>query len=731
MIDGGIFQVKRMKRSLAILFTTLLVFSTISTPIKTFADSEQIVEDTLTIQVEEQVLDETLDDSMETEQKSHDELASMNENNGGSTEQTLNSFEQEDELGEGIAASTSNERAPPVTVNVRVETDEKTLVPTTEVTVENFDLRPYGGPALTNSPRAIHAIIRALETVGHLDLMDKKDFELGYGGNYIVNIDGLAEFSKGPFSGWKYFIDHQFVSRGVLDREIENGESIVLYYTTNFNETYASFDQESYSVEVNKPLEMELSGVHFGTESAIEGASILINEDKYTVDGETVFTDENGKIEIVFSEPGTYHLSAHRENDAGERDIVRPYAIVKVTEQVVPDLVAPTITVEGINDEDVVNDELISFTVKVSDDVDGELTPYVEVNGSLLDEKDGTYEAYLNEGNNTIVIIATDEAGNKTIETFTIHYEQQHIEKFSNYEIDERIQQAAQYILETGVYSEWQAIGLARAGYKVPESYLDVFYGNIESQITNSLASERLKITDAERLILAALAIGEDPENVAGHDLIDLIYNSPSHRSGADTMTFQGNNGPIFALIALDSKDYPEPVGAKWTRQKLINELLKNQNEDGSWHLSTLFDSPSIDITAMAITSLSPYKDQPKVKAALDKTINYLSSIQTDNGGFDGGAFVGGITSEATAQVIIGLTTYGIDPTSEQFTKNGNNLIDHLLSYQNEDGGFRHTHDYVASNSMATEQALQALIAYQLFANGEGRLYHFGTKEKE
>src|SRR5699024_11914027 len=93
--------------------------------------------------------------------------------------------------------------------------------------------------------------------------------------------------------------------------------------------------------------------------------------------------------------------------------------------------------------------------------------------------------------------------------------------------------------------------------------------------------------------------------------------------------------------------------------------------------------------------------------------IDFLSDFQNDEGGFTE-SFVGGTSSEATAQAIIGLTAYGMDPTHEKFTKNGNNLIDHLLTYQNEDGGFSHLIGD-PTNDMATEQALQALVAYDFF----------------
>src|SRR5690625_7178943 len=133
-------------------------------------------------------------------------------------------------------------------------------------------------------------------------------------------------------------------------------------------------------------------------------------------------------------------------------------------------------------------------------------------------------------------------------------------------------------------------------------------------------------------------------------------------------MTLQGNNGLIFALIDLDTINFEVTEDAKWTREKLIVELLENQNKDVSWALNPSYPDPSVDITAMAIIALSAYKDQLDVDKAIQKAINYLSDIQTDEGGLDGGSFVGGITSEAASQVIIGLTAYGIERPNDRCT---------------------------------------------------------------
>ncbi|MDV2888071.1 hypothetical protein RYX45_23190, partial [Alkalihalophilus pseudofirmus] len=71
----------------------------------------------------------------------------------------------------------------------------------------------------------------------------------------------------------------------------------------------------------------------------------------------------------------------------------------------------------------------------------------------------------------------------------------------------------------------------------------------------------------------------------------------------------------------------------------------------------------------------------------------------------------GGVSSETTSQVIIGLTSIGIDPTSADFTKDGKNLMSNLFSFQHSDGGYKHILSQNSSDEMATEQALQALVA--------------------
>src|SRR5690625_830554 len=364
---------------------------------------------------------------------------------------------------------------------------------------------------------------------------------------------------------------------------------------------------------------------------------------------------------------------------------------------------------------------------EVEENTDGNNASTSDNHDESLNEKTENEQSDL--GNDQETDPADDEnSEDQDVEITDLAAEMKELVEIDSEQIETAIENATNFILNKGVTSEWEAIGIAQAGKEVPEIYLEeYFYQRVQNQIVRGLENGRIKITDIERLAMAAVAVGQDPQNVNDLNLIELIYNSPDRTGGFDSMTYQGNNGLIFALIALDTLSFPVPEDARWTRQDIINELLRSQNEDGSWSLNPIYPDPSVDITGMALIGLSPYKDQPAVSEALDSAVVWLSSVQTENGGFDGGDFVGGITSEATSQVIIGLSSYGIDPAGEQFTKNGNHLISHLLEYQNDDGGFKHTMDYDYSDSMATEQALQALVAYDYFLKGKGSLYQFDT----
>lgn len=266
------------------------------------------------------------------------------------------------------------------------------------------------------------------------------------------------------------------------------------------------------------------------------------------------------------------------------------------------------------------------------------------------------------------------------------------------------------------VGGEWLVLGLVRDGREVPAGYYENVLKYVTEKINDKEQLNRSKSSDNSRVILALTAIGKDVTDVAGHNLLRGI-------SDMKYLKKQGINGPIWALIAFDSHSYEIPAvyegGEQVTREGLIQYVLDTQLSDGGWALSGTNSGP--DMTAMAIQSLAPYyKSNEKVKTAIDTALETLSKVQNPDGSF--GSW--GITnSESSAQVIVALTSLGIDPnTDARFVKNGRSVVNALCDFYVEDGGFKHTANG-ERDGMASEQGYCALVSLNRLVNGKTRLY--------
>jgi len=262
---------------------------------------------------------------------------------------------------------------------------------------------------------------------------------------------------------------------------------------------------------------------------------------------------------------------------------------------------------------------------------------------------------------------------------------------------------------------EWTVLGLARGGhFTADNAYFADYYDRIVETVNAKAASvnkngalHKAKSTDNSRLIVALSAIGKDATCVGDWDLT-------APYSDFDWIKNQGVNGAIWALIALDTNGYPAT-----TRQQCIDFILDKQLEDGGWALSgTAADA---DVTGMALQALYNYKNQPAVAAAAQEAFACLSNIQNANGTYSS---AGAETSESCAQVIVACATWGIDPnTDSRFMKNGNSVVDGLLSYYlPEQAEFSHVANNQANN-MATDQACYALVAYDRLQKNKASLY--------
>lgn len=293
---------------------------------------------------------------------------------------------------------------------------------------------------------------------------------------------------------------------------------------------------------------------------------------------------------------------------------------------------------------------------------------------------------------------------------------------------------------------DWFPIGMGRYGYRGEsyQPYISTITSEIQERYKTSDKLHAVKSTEWHRITLAMLAMGGDPSKIYIREegkKINLIADGSYNFAGRRGVDGQGINGAIWALIQVDSMNYPIPQNAKYQRDDLISLITKRQLEDGGFTLSGKYADP--DITGMALQALAPYYNSPKtyisykgthktIKQIVDESLDTLSKSQREDGDF---ASWGTVNVESTVQVLTAICTLGIDPyEDERFIKNGKTLIDGIMKYRAVDGGFAHS--YVndpenpsaqagKSNRMATEQTLYGLVSYLRYEQDMRNVYDF------
>ena len=272
------------------------------------------------------------------------------------------------------------------------------------------------------------------------------------------------------------------------------------------------------------------------------------------------------------------------------------------------------------------------------------------------------------------------------------------------------------------VGGEWAVLGLARSGYTVPDGYFEGYYGKLVAHVKECKGVlHARKYTDYSRVIITLSALGKDARDVGGYNLLTPL-------GDYDKTIWQGLNGPIWALIALDSANYPMPQNpdakTQATRQMYIDCILDAELDEGGWTLSrrSAADPADPDITGMALQALAKYQDQPAVAAATERALSIMSEKQDAEGGYSN--MWGAANSESTVQVLVALCELGIGWDDSRFIKNGHSLLDNVLTFRTSNGGFYHIADGSdGDNQMSAEQGFYCLIACLRYEKGMNSLY--------
>lgn len=272
---------------------------------------------------------------------------------------------------------------------------------------------------------------------------------------------------------------------------------------------------------------------------------------------------------------------------------------------------------------------------------------------------------------------------------------------------------------------EWAVLGLARAGVELSDAYIQAYYGKVVAYVQKNMGADGVlvdpeshnpTVTDNERIILALTAIGKDPANVGGKNLLAALQdrNIMQVTNTSDTDI----NGLVFGLLALNSGNYTQD--SYW----LVQAILTQQNEDGSWS-SSADTKPvgDVDMTAMALQALVPYYNEggdTTVNAAVDKALQWLSAKYKGTGY---------TSAESCAQVVVALSALQLNANSDSsFVKTVDGaptsvLGDLLRYYLGEGQGFKHAASGKTADQKATEQALYAMAAYERYCQRTKALY--------
>ena len=184
----------------------------------------------------------------------------------------------------------------------------------------------------------------------------------------------------------------------------------------------------------------------------------------------------------------------------------------------------------------------------------------------------------------------------------------------------------ADYIYKTvtdpicgSIGGDWVLYGLSMAGYDLPDAYVAKYVKAVESALDQGYRGQKeilhdRKYTEYSRVIVTYGQLGLNPSNVKGVNLLEFL-------GDFDAVCWQGINGPIWALQALDAGAYKIPdmkgktskfastsgeaIKNVTTRQKLIDCILEGQLADGGWALSG--SKADSDMTGMALVALAPY----------------------------------------------------------------------------------------------------------------------------
>lgn len=245
-----------------------------------------------------------------------------------------------------------------ITVTLRIEQDDATLLPPISVTLTEEDKNNDFGIGLSTGSDAAQSPLRAYakylsekgvtnEDMGKYIIASPSD----WGGLYVTGIsttgDGIGAASSEGRSDvyWMYNVNNIAGAISMSEYNLKDSDSVVIYglwspWPATEETLYTAFDSEIYHTTTNS-VTVTLTG--YGTSyddngaaisftNPVENATVLaVSENAEAITGKT---DANGKAVLSFPESDkevSYVLTAYKtSSDGSHYTISRPYALVTV-----------------------------------------------------------------------------------------------------------------------------------------------------------------------------------------------------------------------------------------------------------------------------------------------------------------------------------------------------------------------------------------------------------------
>ena len=261
--------------------------------------------------------------------------------------------------------------------------------------------------------------------------------------------------------------------------------------------------------------------------------------------------------------------------------------------------------------------------------------------------------------------------------------------------------------------AEWVMLGRLRAldgaqGWKTKDADIQTYVATVMTAIQSGKLSRETVPTTIERVILTLTALGLDATDFCGQDLTAWLYENQNWNNYV-------SSDLIWGLIALDSGKY---TAADGYREALIQHLTEYQKQDtGAFFYSHGYNADDVDMTAMDMIALAPYKDgNATAKKMYDAGWKYIESNRDDQGNYGGKSYDPCCTNAYVVIAKCAAGQTGMEDTVSWMLKN-------CLGEK----GFNLNGEY---NGMSTYQGMMAMAAYQRAKAGKAGLFNMSDVSK-